>query len=151
MMRGKGGFLASDLTEYARTYAPRSIKEAILNPGKFSDRSTEMVQIATSAGDHLSGVIRNEDNFSLQIQSVDGAFHLLMKSEIDRMDRSASSKAHAEYGHRLTASELEDVVSYLSQGTHETARKAAKTVGGHRRTCQTFSCKRDAKALSPAC
>jgi hypothetical protein len=34
-----------------------------------------------------SGRVRNEDNFSLQLQTLDGAFHLFMKSELRSFER----------------------------------------------------------------
>ena len=32
--------------------------------------------------------VRNEDNFSLQLQGTDGAFHMLMKTEIAKLERT---------------------------------------------------------------
>ena len=33
------------------------------------------------------GIIRNEDNFSLQLQSEDGAFHFLSKADLKTIER----------------------------------------------------------------
>jgi hypothetical protein len=43
--------------------------------------------ISTQDGQKYSGRVRNEDNFSLQLQTLDGAFHLFMKSELRSFER----------------------------------------------------------------
>lgn len=130
MMHGQGGFLGPDLTEYAQTHTPRALKEAVLNPGQSRERGGEIVEILTRGGKRISGVIRNEDNFSLQFLGWDGAFHLLMKSEIERLDRRGGAIMPRDYGQRLSAGELEDLVSYLGQNVHYTTRKPSAPLRG---------------------
>jgi hypothetical protein len=43
--------------------------------------------ISTQDGQNYSGRVRSEDNFSLQLQTLDGAFHLFMKSELRSFER----------------------------------------------------------------
>ena len=38
--------------------------------------------LVTSEGDRLEGVIRNEDNFSIQFQNKNGGFHFFEKSKL---------------------------------------------------------------------
>jgi len=118
MMHGKGGFLASDLTEYAQTHGPRDLKEAILHSGPILDRLVETAEIVTRSGEGVSGIVRNEDNFSLQLLGADGAFHNVMKSEIESLRRSTSGVMPSDYARRLSAADLNDLVSYLSQGVN---------------------------------
>jgi hypothetical protein len=63
----------------------------------------------------LSGLVRNEDNFSLQLQGTDGTFHLLMKSQITKVERTGRSLMPADYGTRLSSAELDDLVSYIAR------------------------------------
>jgi len=128
MMRGKGGFPASDLTEYAKTHAPGAIQEAILRPSNFRDHDSETAEIVTRGGERLVGAIRNEDNFSLQLLGVDGAFYLVMKSEIKHLNRNAGGIMPTDYGQRLSAGELEDLVSFLREATRPPGRKSAGTI-----------------------
>ena len=62
----------------------------------------------------ISGVARNEDNFSLQLQTLDGAFHMFDKSNLARLEREPRSLMPADYGSKLTRSELNDVIRYLA-------------------------------------
>ena len=56
---------------------------------------------------------RNEDNFSLQIQALDGTFHFFTKSELRSIEYQARSLMPSDYGSRLSRQELDDLVSYL--------------------------------------
>lgn len=64
-------------------------------------------------GREFTGTVRNEDNFSLQLQSEDGTFHLLMKSELLKVEFRSPPAMPTDYGNRLTSKELDDLVSYL--------------------------------------
>jgi hypothetical protein len=69
--------------------------------------------LVTAAGDHIEGLIRNEDNFSVQFQTKDGGFHSFQKSELRGLDRLETSLMPANYGERLSSAELDDLVSYV--------------------------------------
>ena len=65
------------------------------------------------SGEKYTGRVRNEDNFSLQLQTLDGMFHFLAKSEIETLEYSAQPLMPSDYGSTLSPDELNDVVSYL--------------------------------------
>lgn len=69
--------------------------------------------VTTRDGRTYSGVVRNEDNFSIQLQSLDGEFRLFAKSELDHFSRTLDSLMPSDYGSSLTAGELNDLVSFL--------------------------------------
>jgi cytochrome c oxidase cbb3-type subunit 3 len=110
---GAGGFIAPDLSSYGRSRPVEEIRDAIVKPGQQSNTSRGTVAIATRAGQTLTGVLRNEDNFSLQLQSLDGAFHLLMKSDVASVRRDLNSLMPADYASTLSAGDLNDLVSFL--------------------------------------
>jgi len=72
--------------------------------------------------------VRNEDNFSLQLMGADGAFHNLMKSDVVRMERSVNPIMPADFGQRLDASELNDLVSYLATGARGEEHSTKKPI-----------------------
>jgi cytochrome c oxidase cbb3-type subunit III len=129
MIVGKGGFLGPDLTEYGRTHAPDELKQIILNLAKAHDAS--MVEIVTCQGERFSGVVRNEDNFSVQVLDTDGVLHLLMKAEVEQLNRTGGHLMPDDYRPRLSTSELEDLISYLGQAAHGTARESATAMHDH--------------------
>ena len=76
-------------------------------------RQARLVTVTTRAGDKYVGRIRNEDNFSVQLQTLDGIFHFLLKSEIEGLEYGSQSLMPSNFGSTLSPDELNDVVSYL--------------------------------------
>jgi cytochrome c oxidase cbb3-type subunit III len=111
MIAGRGGFIAADLTDYARTHSAEQIRGAILESG-----SADQVRLATvilQDDEKYVGRVRNEDNFSLQLQSLDGAFHLIMKSDLKKLEYDPQPLMPTNFGSLLTRGELNDLISYL--------------------------------------
>ena len=113
MINGAGGFLGADLSSYASKASIEDIRSAITDPNKDLNPQARTVLVTTREGTKFTGIARNEDNFSLQLQSPDGTFHLLPKSGIERIEYEAKSLMPSDYGSVLSRAELDDLVSYL--------------------------------------
>jgi cytochrome c oxidase cbb3-type subunit III len=116
MVNGQGGFVGPDLSSYGATLSAKEILEAITKPRK--DRTgSRAVEAVTQDGLRVLGSLRDEDNFSVQIQTADGAFHSFLRSELRSLKYEDRPIMPANYAERLTHDELGDLVSYLmSQG-----------------------------------
>lgn len=127
MVSGEGGFIASDLSEYARVHQVEQIRNAIVDPAS-TGREVRLITVTLHSGEQYTGRVRDEDNFSLQLQSLDGTFHFLAKSEIDRMQFDSQSLMHSGYGSRLDVHEVNDLISYLMKvaGTTESTPPKAE-------------------------
>jgi putative heme-binding domain-containing protein len=127
MIAGKGGFIASDLSSYARTHDAEQIRSAITKPGPGSDRQARLVTATIRGGEKVVGRIRNEDNFSLQLQALDGTFHFVTKSDLEGLEYNPQALMPSDYSSTLNHDELNDVVSYLMKvagiGASETPKK----------------------------
>jgi putative heme-binding domain-containing protein len=122
---GQGGFMGSDLTSFASGKAAVDIYSAITEPNKNLDPRRQVVAVKTSDGTALTGIARNEDNFSLQLQTSDGAFHFFDKSQVQSIEHQPRSLMPADYGSKLTRQELDHLVSYLmSVAQKPTVQKA---------------------------
>ncbi|HKF25206.1 MAG TPA: c-type cytochrome [Candidatus Acidoferrum sp.] len=113
MAAGQGGFFAADLTGFAAKKNADELRAAILRPGMGRDPRKGPVTVKLADSTVLSGMPRNEDNFSLQLQTPDGSFHLLKKSQIVSLERAATAAPTAEHGRTLAANELDDLVGFL--------------------------------------
>jgi len=120
MVRGKGGFLSSDLSAYAANLAASEIRSAISNPGGDSSEPRTLVTVTLRDGRVMEGIVRNEDNFSLQLQSVDGTFHFLQKSDIAKVEPHTKPLMPADYGSTLTPAQLDDLAGYLMSVAQQT-------------------------------
>ena len=124
MVAGQGGFFASELTGFAAKRSGDEVRSAIVAPQKNRDPRKGPVMVKLENGKVLTGMLRNEDNFSLQLQTSDGLFHLLKKSEI--VSRERSIIMYADHGRTLSSNELNDVVWFLvrSAGLEDAAKPA---------------------------
>ena len=113
MVNGAGGFMGSDLSAYGRAKAAAQIRSAIVNPAENSRERGRVVVATSSDGQTFTGLARNEDNFSLQLQTPDGAFHFFEKSRLRALEHREESLMPSDYGARLSAQEVDDVISYL--------------------------------------
>jgi cytochrome c oxidase cbb3-type subunit 3 len=113
MAAGQGGFIASDLSGYARTHNLDEIRSAIVSPDPSGDRQARLVTAILRGGEKYVGRIRNEDNFSLQLQTMDGTFQLIAKSNLDGLEYNSQTLMPPDYASTLRRDELNDVVSYL--------------------------------------
>jgi cytochrome c oxidase cbb3-type subunit III len=111
---GQGKFVAGDLSGFARDHPADEIREAILKP---DETQQEAATAVTRDGRTFSGIIRNEDNASLQLQDGDGRFYLLMKSSLVSVQRKTGNPMPVDYGQRLSTNEVDDLVSYISRET----------------------------------
>ena len=107
---GQGQFIADNVTEFAKDHQPAEIRTAILRPAGGQRNSATAI---AKDGRNFSGTIRNEDNASLQLQDGDGRFYLLMKSSLASVQRKTADPMPADYGQRLTATEIADLIAYI--------------------------------------
>jgi mono/diheme cytochrome c family protein len=99
-MNGMGGFLASDLSGYGKTHSPDELRRQILN-------HKGIARIVTRRGRTYEGIMRNEDNFSLQLQSLNGDFLFVRKADLLTIEQRD--------GVTLDKGNLDDLISYLSR------------------------------------
>jgi cytochrome c oxidase cbb3-type subunit 3 len=126
MIAGKGGFIASDLTVYARTHTAEQIRSAITDPAPVTDPQARLVTATTRGGAKVVGRIRNEDNFSLQLQTLEGTFHFVTKSDLEGLEYNPQPLMPSNYSSTLDSGELNDVVSYLIKVSGTTAKATSR-------------------------
>lgn len=112
-----GGFLGMDLSGYGKSRSAAAIREAIIDPNKNGNQKRGTVTVVTRSGKTYTGIARNEDNFTLQMQSPDGAFHLFEKRDIARLDHGSKSLMPSDYAQKLSASQLDDLLKFLTAST----------------------------------
>jgi cytochrome c oxidase cbb3-type subunit 3 len=128
MLRGRGGALGPDLSNLAGRRKLYSIRDALTKTEhrvatdggrhelSLSPMNTyQAVRIVTRDGKTLSGVLMNEDNFSLQIMGSDNELHLFARDELRQVVYEAKSLMPTDYDKRLTPEEFQDLLAFLSR------------------------------------
>lgn len=119
MVEGLGGFLAPDLSNYGASHSIQDIRDAIVSADKRSGSRKALANVKTKDGQAVSGLVRNEDNFSLQLQTLDGAFHLLNKSDVSEIVLDSKPLMPSDYATKLSGKELDHLVAYLMSAARE--------------------------------
>jgi len=112
MVAGNGGFIAADLSGYGHAHSAQEIRSAITQPNPAASQARSAL-VVTRTGQQYTGRVRNEDNFSLQLQSLDGTFHFFAKSDIERLEYNPQPLMPANYGSTLRTQDINDLVSFL--------------------------------------
>jgi cytochrome c oxidase cbb3-type subunit III len=124
MIDGKGGRLGPDLSGVGSARSTDALVESVRNPSKRLaggvqeatkefPQEYETVKVETQDGQKFTGVILNEDNFSLQMMDTDEKLHLFEKDKLKSMEKSRESLMPAYDQKMLSERDLQDVVAYL--------------------------------------
>lgn len=126
IIAGSGGFLGPDLSAYGSAMSAKAIREEIVRPERIAPAGYRTAVLTTRDGDRLEGIVRNEDNFSVQLQTKDGSFHFFQKSDLRNIEPLGRSVMPTNYRERLSADELNDLVSYLMNAVPAAGRTSHK-------------------------
>jgi len=123
MVDGRGGFMADDLSDYARGRSVASIESAIIHPAASPGDEGRKTTVVTNGGKILTGLVRAQDNFTVVIQSEDGAFVSVPKTSIRSFTVSQEPYMPQDYGATLSSKQLNDLIGYLMKSA-ETGQPA---------------------------
>jgi putative heme-binding domain-containing protein len=124
MVNGKGGRIGPELTSIGSARSVDSLIESVRNPSRrlawgLIESTKEFPQeylsvtVATVSGEKFSGVVLNEDNFSLQMMDRREQIHLFEKDKLKSYEISRESLMPAYDTKTLTDQDLQDIVGYL--------------------------------------
>jgi len=129
MVSGQGGRLGPDLSRVGAMRPRDYLIESIRNPDAViaerfvttdfgvNSPNYELVTVTTRQGTSFSGVILNEDSFSLQFMDDQEKIHSWSKSELQSVVHEKRSPMPAYGKPQLSDSQLDDLVAYLSSLT----------------------------------
>jgi cytochrome c oxidase cbb3-type subunit III len=123
-IKGEGGFIAADLSGVP--LSADDIRSAITSPPVSS--ADVLTTVVLKNGRKLSGLARNEDNFSIQMIDTKGALVSIEKANTSKIDRATVPYMPSDYATKLTPSGLQDLVAYVAS--------QASTAGGRGRRRQ---------------
>jgi cytochrome c oxidase cbb3-type subunit 3 len=124
MVNGKGGRLGPELTSIGAARSLDSLVESVRNPSRrlawgLIESTKEFpqeylsVNVETLDGQKYSGVVLNEDNFSLQMMDMGQQIHVFEKDKLKTCAISRESRMPAYDAQTLSDKELDDIVAYL--------------------------------------
>jgi putative heme-binding domain-containing protein len=112
---GRGGILGPDLSNIASERSARFLLEALTQPKPHIPQGYQPVRIVSTGGKSIEGILRNENNFSLQVLGKEGMLHLLSRGEVKEIEYGKQSLMPSNYDKTLDATALRDLLAYLSR------------------------------------
>jgi putative heme-binding domain-containing protein len=140
MVKGRGGLQGPDLSELAAERTLPEIEQSLRSPGARITPGFGLVSARLHDGRAVRGFVRNESNYDLQLQSLDGKFHLLRRQDVTELIRETTSlmpelKANEEEARNLLAylSRLSGVASAAEEsvtGSRSNSSSTTESTGG---------------------
>jgi putative heme-binding domain-containing protein len=128
-LRGKGGKYGPDLTNAGGLRSAGFLRESIIDPDADATEAWRKVTLALHEGGVREGLLRNRNNFSVQLQDAQGEIHLVPASRIKSVTLAKSSPMPADYRQRLDRKEIDDLVAFLSRQSVRPAESALARAG----------------------
>jgi cytochrome c oxidase cbb3-type subunit 3 len=114
VVEGRGRILGPELTSVGSRRGSVYLRESVVKPAASHPPSYLVVRAVPASGPDVRGIRLNEDVFSILIRDASGNVHALQKSELARVDRELESTLMPSYESRLSAAQLDDLVTYLA-------------------------------------
>jgi putative heme-binding domain-containing protein len=111
---GLGGRLGPDLTRIGIARSRAALVREIRTPSEWIPSAYETVTLVTKDGQRIRGVKKNEDVFSIQIMDTRERIQGHLKSSLQEVIYEKSSLMPAFGPGRVSDSDLNDLVGYLS-------------------------------------
>jgi len=119
-VRGQGGVLGLDLTDFGARHGAAHLRKILLDPGsaKLQDSygyfAVLTVHVATHDGRVVQGLRVNEDSFSILLRDADSRLHSFDKRELAEIKREPESSMMPNNAKVLSGSEIDDLIANLS-------------------------------------
>jgi putative heme-binding domain-containing protein len=114
VVNGRGGVLGPELTSIGALRGTPYLRDAIVKPAAAHPPGYLVVRAVQTSGPEIRGIRVNEDVFWIHIRDSGATVHALQKSELVRVDRELEGTLMPSYASRLSAVELDDLVTYLA-------------------------------------
>ena len=134
MVDGNGGRLAPDLSRIGSERSPeylagkirepnRALAPGLMEPGREWPLEYQTVTVVTREGKTITGVVRNEDSFSIEFMDQGENLRLYLKKELQKITHEETTLMPIFGEDLLSKSQLRDIVAYLDGLREKGAQK----------------------------
>ena len=109
----RGASLGPPLDGIGLRRSLRFLRESLLEPDAHLSDGYRFVQVVTKAGEEITGVQLNEDDYSLQLRDLHENLRSFRKRDLKEWKQPERSLMPA-YGSVFSAREIDDLIAYLS-------------------------------------
>jgi putative heme-binding domain-containing protein len=143
MVSGKGSVVGPDLTTIANKRKVLVLHDALVKannrvmpPGGYQSYELvpmelyTVVNITTTDGKTIRGVLRNQDSYSLQVMGLDEKLYLLDTAKVASVTREPGRLMPSDYDKRLSPKEFADLMAYITRLGNANAPRPQVSRGG---------------------
>jgi putative heme-binding domain-containing protein len=113
-IRGRGGKLGPDLSNVGGTQPLEVIRAAIREPGSNGSKSFEKARVVMQDGRAIDGVLKNRNNYSLQLLDASGRVHLIAVRDVKDLQIAKDSAMPKDIAARFTPAEFDNLIAFLA-------------------------------------
>jgi len=110
MVDGKGGRLGPELTRAGAQRSLAYLRESMVKPSADVPEGFKGMRVVPRGGRPVTGVVKNEDDFTIQIFDASEKYHSFRKADLDRFEEMTDSLMPPT---ALSPAEIDDVLAYL--------------------------------------
>ncbi len=125
MIRGRGGLIGPDLSNVGARRSAEKLRISIETPDALVEPGYAKVEVVTHAGQRISGVAKNNSNYSIQILDAQGKFHFLLKKDLKSLTHYKRSLMPTP---SLSATDKQNLLAFLSRQSLETPAERARRI-----------------------
>lgn len=115
MIRGRGGISGPDLSNVGGERTLAAIRDSLTKRKPEIPRGYQPVEVITVDGRKLTGIAKNDNNFSLQLLDNHDRLQLLTSEEWVKVTYKPESLMPGNYAKLLAPDELQDLLAFLSR------------------------------------
>ena len=116
---GVGESLGPNLSNVTSQLSLERLVASVRDPDARVGRGYKLVQLRVSEGEEITGLIKSEDAFSLQLQDDTGRLRSVNKSELQTVERLPGSLMPAFVRTQLSNQRLFDIFNFLQNGAQQ--------------------------------
>lgn len=110
---GKGGVIGPDLNSVALRLSSTQVREAVRHLPPKPVEGFRGIIVKTRNGRTTKGILKNQDNFSIQLMSLQGDLISIERRDTVSMQFEAGSLMPSDPVRNLTADEMQNLLAYL--------------------------------------
>ena len=114
MVDGRGKRMGPELTQVGRQRSAAYLRESVVSPGADLTPGYTTITVVTRDGRKIVGTQRAYDDFSVQLMDASETYYSFLRSDVTSVKRDYTSLMPDTYGKLFSASELGDLVAYLT-------------------------------------
>ncbi len=112
---GKGGVIGPDLSSIAVQSSSAAIRESIVEPAAKVMQGFRLVKLRFPDGTAVTGILKNEDNFSVQVMTDKSELRAFDRSKLAGVDAVPGSAMPAGLTSQFSPEEFQNLLAYLDR------------------------------------